>query len=165
MTQFAAQLSSVARVTRRSIQRAAASIARDPPCGDRPLWVLGGSAGREYCDNSSASHWFLLRERPDIDAVWVIDRRSVDVDTVAAVGPWVDYGSVDAYRLTASADVLAFSHGVHDLPGLLHNRDATIARLGHGLTAFKKTRDPRYTQRPPDDPPCRCRPGCFGLRT
>ena len=141
MTQFRAQVGSVARMTKRSIQRAAAAVTPRQR-GDRPLWVLGGSAGREYCDNASALHRFLLRERPDVDAVWVIDRRSADVGMVATVGPWVDHGSVEAHRLIASADVVAFSHGVHDLPGLLHNRNATIARLGHGLTAFKKTKDP-----------------------
>ena len=79
--------------------------------------------------------------------VWVIDRRSKDVPVVSALGPWVDYDSVAAHRLTASADVLVFSHGVHDLPGLLHNRGATIARLGHGLTALKKTRRPTARSR------------------
>ena len=94
MTQFRAHSGSAGRTARRSIQRAVPAFARDWPRCDRPLWVPGGSAGREYRDNSSALLGFLVRERPDVDAIWVIDRRSKDVGIVAAIGPWVDHGSL-----------------------------------------------------------------------
>jgi hypothetical protein len=44
------------------------------------------------------------------------------------------------HRLARAAKVIAFSHGVHDVPGMLSNRRGLIVRLGHGLTAFKQTR-------------------------
>jgi CDP-glycerol glycerophosphotransferase (TagB/SpsB family) len=42
-----------------------------------------------------------------------------------------------------------FSHGVHDVPGMMLADDAVRVRLGHGLTAFGKTRGrmPRSTRR------------------
>lgn len=138
----------VRRTLARGTRQAAARVTplRSPR---RPLWVLGGSSGREYCDNARALHEYLVEERPDVRTVWVIDRRSPDVPEVAQRSEWVDHRSVAAHRLVRAADVLAYSHGIHDLPGLLSNRSAVIARLGHGLTAFKRTRGrmPRRLQR------------------
>jgi hypothetical protein len=152
MTNLPEMLAGSRRVVNRSARQLASRALPALRRGQRPLWVLGGSAGREYCDNSRAVHEHLLEHRPDIRAVWVIDRRADDLAEVRSVGEWVDHDSLAAHRMVASADVLVFSHGIHDLPGLLANRSATIARLGHGLTAFKQTRGrrPRSLQRMTD---------------
>lgn len=106
---------------------------------DRPVWVFGGSSGREYCDNSRALFEHVLAARPDVDAVWQIDPSSPDVERLPHGTRWVDLTSLEAFRLTRSADVVVFSHGVQDVAGLYGNRRGVVVRLGHGLTAFSKT--------------------------
>ena len=97
-------------------------------------------------------------------AVWVIDRRADDLSDVKEAGEWIDHDSLAAHRVVAAADVLIFSHGTHDLPGLLANRSATIARVGHGLTAFKQTRGRSILQPPTHDRSGRRRTGCLTFR-
>lgn len=127
---------------RRVVERTAfAAAARLRPMrSSKPLWVFGAAAGREYCDNSRALYEHVLAHRPDIEAVWQIDRGSMDAADLPAGAQWVDRRSWSAYRLTRAADVVVFSHGVQDVAGLYGNRRGTIVRLGHGLTAFGLTR-------------------------
>jgi CDP-glycerol glycerophosphotransferase (TagB/SpsB family) len=149
VSRFSSLKATSTRVAGRSARQLVSRLSpRRPPSG-RPLWVLGASAGLEYCDNVRSIHEYLQMNRPDLEAVWVIDRDSADVNEVSRIGPYVDHRSLAAHRLVRAADVLVFSHGIHDLPGLLSNRRATMARLGHGLTALKQTkgRQPRSLQR------------------
>jgi hypothetical protein len=115
----------------------------------RPLWVSGGASGRSYSDNASVVHKHVSETRPDVDARWVIDADSPDASRVQGPGHTVERGSLAAHRLARSADVILFSHGVHDVPGLLWNNDAIRVRVGHGVTAFGRTRGrmPRSTAR------------------
>ena len=107
---------------------------------ERPLWLFGGASGRSYSDNSRITHQQVLRSRKDVMPFWVIDEDSSDLPTVAAAGPYVIRGSAWAHQLARSAQVIVFSHGVQDVPGMMWNHDAVRVRLGHGLTAFGKTK-------------------------
>jgi hypothetical protein len=116
---------------------------------DRALWVFGGSSGRSYSDNASVVHRYVNSARPDVTGLWVIDADSPDVPSVAGTERPLDRNSLHAHRVARSADVILFSHGVHDVPGMLWSNEAIRVRLGHGLTAFGRTRGrmPRSTQR------------------
>lgn len=103
------------------------------------LWVVGGSSGQSYADNSAALHRHAVEAGSDV--VWLLDRDSDDWGRASAVGEVVDRRSLAAARLVRSSSVAVFSHGIHDVPGVL-DCDAVVVRLGHGLTAFKKGSPP-----------------------
>ena len=108
--------------------------------GPRPLWVFGGASGRSYSDNCRITHEHVLKTRPDVEPIWVIDRDSQDVADVARAGRYALRGSFHAHRLARGAVVIVFSHGVQDVPGMMWSSAALRVRLGHGLTAFKRTK-------------------------
>jgi CDP-glycerol glycerophosphotransferase (TagB/SpsB family) len=104
-------------------------------------WLLGGMSGKAYADNSAALHRYLIRERPDIHAYWVIDRDSPDVDRARQAGPVLFRDDLRTYVYGLLAQVQVISHGLADVPTFgssLSNR-AVKVRLGHGLTALKRT--------------------------
>gem|GEM_PF-6863188 len=126
-----------------------AAAALPPVDGSAPIWVFGGASGRSYSDNAAVLHAEACDRRPDVLATWTINPDSPDLPAVESVGPVAMRGSLAAHRLAAGAEAIFFSHGVHDVPGLLWNRRALRVRLGHGLTAFGRTKGrlPRSTRR------------------
>jgi CDP-glycerol glycerophosphotransferase len=108
-------------------------------------WIFGASVGRAYVDNSAALHRHVRRERPDIAAYWAIDRDSPDVEVVRALGPVLFRDTREAWVRGLLAAVHVISHGVHDVPACasLRSRHAVRIRLGHGLTALKRTKPRR----------------------
>lgn len=108
---------------------------------DGASWLFGAASGRSYSDNSSVLHRYVLAHRPGIEAIWTIDSNSPDREIVERLGRVVPRDSLDAHRLARQADVIVFSHGIHDVPGQLCNRRALRVRLGHGLTAFGARKD------------------------
>ena len=142
---------SVARLAPVAARGVRIAIARClPPVEHRTsLWVFGGASGRSYSDNSRVTHEHVLASREGIDPVWVIDADAVDRTNVEAVSDIALRDTLFAHRLARSAQVIVFSHGVQDVPGLMSNSSAVRVRLGHGLTAFGKTkgRTPRSLSR------------------
>lgn len=147
----AAFLSGLAREAKRRLllARALAWIASHPRAARRirgeRAWIFGASVGRAYVDNSAALHRFVRRERPDIAAYWAIDRDSPDVEVARAQGPILFRDSREAWVRGLLAAVHVISHGVHDVPACAtrRSRQAVKVRLGHGLTALKRTRPRR----------------------
>jgi len=105
-------------------------------------WIFGAAVGRYYADNSAALHQHVRRTRPDVRAYWAIDRDSPDVALARAAGPVLFRDEVMTFVRALLAGVHLISHGVHDVPGCAsrRSRDAVKVRLGHGLTALKRTR-------------------------
>jgi glycosyltransferase involved in cell wall biosynthesis/CDP-glycerol glycerophosphotransferase (TagB/SpsB family) len=109
-------------------------------------WLLGNAGGKFYGDNSAALHQYLLKSRPDLSVYWVIDPDSPDVEAARALGPVLFTDDVMTYVRALLARVHVISHGVHDVPGcgyLRPGEGALKVRLGHGLTALKKTKPRR----------------------
>ncbi|MCC5947016.1 MAG: CDP-glycerol glycerophosphotransferase family protein [Nitriliruptoraceae bacterium] len=114
-----------------------------------PLWVFGGASGRSYSDNARVTHERVIAEHPSVRPVWVIDPDAPDRRLVEPHGAIAERGSLEAHRIARSAQVIVFSHGIQDVPGLMTSNSALRVRLGHGLTAFGKTkgRTPRSVAR------------------
>ena len=112
---------------------------------DERAWIFGASVGRAYVDNSAALHRYVRRERPDIAAYWAIDRDSADVEAARALGPVLFRDSCEAWVRGLLAAVHIISHGVHDVPACASRRSSRTVkvRLGHGLTALKRTKPRR----------------------
>ena len=131
------------------LARAIAWIATHPRAAKRireqRAWIFGASVGRAYTDNSAALHQHVRRERPDIAAYWAIDRDSPDLEIAADHGPILFRDSVEAWARGLLAAVHVISHGVHDVPACAspRSRRAVKVRLGHGLTALKRTKPRR----------------------
>jgi glycosyltransferase involved in cell wall biosynthesis len=106
-------------------------------------WLIGNAGGKFYGDNSAALHQHLLKHQRQLAVYWVIDRGSPDVETARALGPVLFTDDVMTYVRALLAAVHVISHGVHDVPGcgyLGAGEGPLKVRLGHGLTALKKTK-------------------------
>lgn len=104
-------------------------------------WLFGGAVGRAYGDNSAALHRHIRDTRPQQTTRWLIDRDSPDRPLAERQGPILLRDTVEAHIYAMLAEVIVISHGVHDVPGLTSSRCRALkVRLGHGLTALKRTR-------------------------
>jgi glycosyltransferase involved in cell wall biosynthesis/CDP-glycerol glycerophosphotransferase (TagB/SpsB family) len=108
-------------------------------------WIIGNAGGAFYGDNSAALHQHLRRNHPELSVYWVIDRDSPDQEQARSVGPVIFSDDVMTYVRVLLASVHVISHGVHDVPGSVYGGSDGIirVRLGHGLTALKKTKPRR----------------------
>jgi hypothetical protein len=104
-------------------------------------WLIGGSVGRAYAGNSAALHRHICVHHPEIRAYFVIDRDSPDVEAARQVGPVLYREDVWTYVYGLPARVHVVSHGLHDVLTCSSwlSRRAFKVRLGHGLTALKRT--------------------------
>ncbi|MBQ1820210.1 MAG: CDP-glycerol glycerophosphotransferase family protein [Clostridia bacterium] len=68
------------------------------------LWLLCEYAN-EAQDNAFALFRHLRKKHPEIDAVYAIKRRSPAYETVAAIGPTVDFGSLKHWIFYLAAEV------------------------------------------------------------
>jgi hypothetical protein len=131
------------RVARELVRRARVLAAHVTATrGDSDAWMFGGAAGQAYGDNSAAVHRLLRSSAPEWPCWWVASSTSPDRARAAAAGPVADYDSIETVARTLRAEAVFFSHGVHDVPGADATRRALRVRLGHGLTALKRTRPP-----------------------
>ena len=139
------------RLTRAAGRAARISVAHavPPVSSDRPLWVFGASSGRSYSDNAQVVHAKACQLTDRLAPLWIIDPDSPDRSTVEERSGVALRETLEAHRMARSAQVILFSHGVQDVPGMMWNRRAVRVRLGHGLTAFNRTRGrlPRSVQR------------------
>jgi glycosyltransferase involved in cell wall biosynthesis len=109
-------------------------------------WLIGNAGGAFYGDNSAALHQHLLKFHPELSVYWIIDRNSPDIETARALGPVLFTDDMMTYVRAFLAHVHVISHGVHDVPGCAYlgaGEGALKVRLGHGLTALKKTKPRR----------------------
>jgi CDP-glycerol glycerophosphotransferase (TagB/SpsB family) len=139
-------MSMPARVKREAMRRgrlaAAFALNALPAPRQRGAWLFGAAVGRAYLDNSAALHQHVARERPDIEAFWVIDRDSPDVLRARESGRVMFADALGTWACALAARVHVVSHGVHDVPTCASrlSRQALKVRLGHGLTALKRTK-------------------------
>jgi CDP-glycerol glycerophosphotransferase (TagB/SpsB family) len=107
----------------------------------RHLWLLCEYA-KEAQDNAFALFRYLRKNRPEIDAVYAIDRRSPARETVEAIGPTVRFGSLKhwIYYLAAEVNISSQKGGkpnaavcylLEVVLGVLKNRRVF---LQHGVT-------------------------------
>jgi CDP-glycerol glycerophosphotransferase (TagB/SpsB family) len=109
---------------------------------DEQCWLIGSMSGRAYADNSAALHRYLVENCPDIRVYWVINRDSPDVERVRQLGRVLYREDVATYVYGLQARVQIISHGLADVPtcGYALSKGAVKVRLGHGLTALKRTK-------------------------
>jgi hypothetical protein len=94
-----------------------------------------------YADNGAALHQFIRRCHPEVNALFVLDDDAPNVDSARAFGPTIDSRSVEAYERGLLAEVHVITHGVHDVPTCSSARSRAVkVRVGHGLTALKRTK-------------------------
>ncbi len=108
-------------------------------------WLIGGVSGKAYADNSAALHRYLVEHYPHLKVYWVINRDSLDVERVKQIGPVLYREALRTYVYGLLARVQVISHGLADVPtcGSGLSKGAVKVRLGHGLTALKRTKGSR----------------------
>lgn len=112
------------------------------PARFRQMWLIGGFANMAYGDNSAAFHQFIRTNHKEIEIYWVIHPQSPDLAKAQAVGPVLYSNQIRTYIYSLLADVRIISHGLSDVPGCdsrFSKKGSINVRLGHGLTAMKKT--------------------------
>lgn len=99
-------------------------------------------SGRAYADNGAALHRHLVENYPQLKVYWVIDQDSPDAGKVRQIGPVLYRRALEAYIYGLQAQVHVISHGLADVPTCSSSLSdhALKVRLGHGLTALKRTR-------------------------
>jgi hypothetical protein len=108
-------------------------------------WIFGSFVGANFTDNSRALFQHVRSTHAhDIPAAWTIRADSPHAQLASTHGEVLPYGTVRAQIAAHAAKVLVISHGIHDIPGFASSRAdrALRVRLGHGLTALKKTKPP-----------------------
>jgi CDP-glycerol glycerophosphotransferase (TagB/SpsB family) len=105
-------------------------------------WLLGGMSGRLYAGNTASLHRYLIEHHPDLPVYWVIDRDSPGVEKARQVGPVLYREDLGTYVYGLLARVHVISHGLADVPtcGSRLSNSVFKVRLGHGLTALKRTK-------------------------
>lgn len=105
-------------------------------------WLIGSMSGKAHTDNSAALHKYIIQNCPNINVYWVINRDSPDVDKARQIGPVLYREDLWTYVYGLLAQVHIISHGLADVPtcGSSLSSNAVKVRLGHGLTALKRTK-------------------------
>ena len=107
----------------------------------KPLWVLGGSVGKRYVDNGAALHQYLLKNHPEIDVYWIINKNSPDLPRVKKTGPFLYKDSFKGNLYTLLADVLVCTHELpQDVSGYGIEKYKTSLKvfISHGVEGLKK---------------------------
>lgn len=104
------------------------------------IWLFGGFGGRKYDDNSAALYEYVLKNCPNIDAYWVINKRSCAEQKSKIKGKVLIRKSIKANIFALIADVHVCSHGRHDISEFDYKILARNFKvfLGHGVDGLKK---------------------------
>jgi len=111
------------------------------PKQNKDLWLIGGSLGRVYADNSASLHRYILKNHPDINVYWIINRNSPDVKKVKKISNKVLYRhSVKSNIYALLANVHIMTHGKMDISDYRKDvfKFVYTVHLGHGVQGFKK---------------------------
>lgn len=105
------------------------------------VWIIGGSSGLQYKDNSATFHKYILNNHTNMMVYWVIDKRSVDVQYLKKSDVNIVYkNSIKANLLALLSQVQIVTHGPKDVtPYSFRKHNNTLrVNLGHGIQGLKK---------------------------
>lgn len=106
----------------------------------RNIWILGGSGGEYYSDNSATLHKHIDENHPEIELYWIINKNSPDKNKIKNKNQILYKHSLRANLLVMRSKVLIFTHGVRgDIMRASSKKinNAITVDLFHGITAFK----------------------------
>ena len=91
------------------------------------LWLIS-ERGNDARDNGYVFYKYLREQHPEVNAVYVIDKASVDYERVKGLGRTVQYGSAEHYALIFVASKLISSHimGFTPCPGFFVGVDKRV---------------------------------------
>ena len=113
----------------------AAEILRRTNRNYRNLWVVM-ERGYDARDNAYWFFVYLRRKQPQINACFVIDKKSPDYEKVAKLGKTIEYRSIAHYLAYLSADMLISTHVQPVAPDLMayyHLRQIGIRPRGRQI--------------------------------
>ncbi len=111
------------------------------PSKGKHIWVMGGSVGKRYIDNGAALHQYILKNHPEIDVYWIINRNSPDVAKAKKEGPILYRESFKGNLYTLLAKVLICTHELpFDVSGYGKSRykEAVKVFISHGIEGLKR---------------------------
>lgn len=103
---------------------------------DKNLWIFGAWRGQKYSDNSKYLFEWILKNHPEIDAVWITRNATIFKELKEKGIPVALARSIDGLRLIAKAGVLVEILGNADIGGF-RPYGATVIQLYHGIGAKK----------------------------
>lgn len=113
---------------------------------EKPIWLFGAFTGKHFADNSKALALFVDSMKFK-RVVWCYSDEMSREALEAIPFETVNLASTRGRVMAMKAEVLVFSHGLHDLPLTYAARQAHLVRLGHGVTAFKTFQSTRPMRR------------------
>lgn len=97
------------------------------------LWLFGAWQGSIYADNAKYMFEYVLREHPEIKAVWMTRSSSVKKKLDDLQYPCCKPGSLKGLYYTLRAELAFETEGEWDISYLLNPRDTVIVQLWHGI--------------------------------
>ena len=80
---------------------------------NKEIWVMGASQGKKFTDNGAVLYKYLLKNRPEIDTYWIINKDSPDLSKVKSTGPFVYKNSIKGNIYVLLANVLITTHNIY----------------------------------------------------
>ena len=97
------------------------------------LWVFGAWAGKKYADNSKYFFEYVIKNKPEIDAVWITKNKDVYNLLISKKYRVVYAYSIQGYYYTMRAKVAIISNTkLGDLNGFVINNNTFLVQLWHG---------------------------------
>src|SRR5699024_8578058 len=108
-------------------------------------WVIGGSSGRVYSDNSAALYEYILCNHPEINIFWIINKDSIDISKIDKIsnGKYIYRKSIKGNVYALLAKVHIVSHGKSDISSykkmfLKKRLKYILVTVSKGLKKLKK---------------------------
>ena len=109
------------------------------PFRNKHLWVFAAWNGQRYDDNSRYLYEYILKNRPEITAVWVTKSDDIYHQMKEQGLPVVHGNSAEGRKTMLKAGVAFYTNGIDDFSNICMLYGAVTVHLGHAAAAIKKT--------------------------
>ena len=80
------------------------------PFKRREIWIVGASLGKKYTNNGAIFYKHVLKNYPQIDIYWIINKDAPDLPKAKTGGPFLYRNTIKGNFYTLIADVLVCTH-------------------------------------------------------
>ncbi len=107
----------------------------------KKIWIIGASRGEKFTDNGAVLFEYVLKNFPEIDIRWIINKDCPEYSKAKNAGPTLARGSLKGNLYTLLADVLICTHSLpRDVStyNIERYESATKVFISHGIEGFKR---------------------------
>ena len=108
----------------------------------KDIWLIGGHLGQIYDDNSKAFFEYMIKEHPDKEVYWVLNRHSLAERQIQYKDKILYRGSIKAFIYCYLSKYIIISHSFADVMPIFYKFKNQFGiksvHLEHGIYGFKK---------------------------